>query len=94
MKELLIIAFNEAYDKLCSSVPKTKEIQKVLNIDNLSLLQLNNKINDLGISADNVVFCTKYKKPAILYNVTVDTIQVEQLYYKHNKKDITILQNI
>ena len=35
MKELLIIAFNEAYDKLCSSVPKTKEIQKVLNIENL-----------------------------------------------------------
>lgn len=93
MKELLVIAFNEAYDKLCSSVPKTKEIQKVLNIDNLSLLQLNNKINDLGISADRVVFSTKteyttlsnYEKPVILYNVICDTTETEQLEYKHNK---------
>ena len=93
MKELLVIAFNDAYDKLCSSIPKTKEIQKVLNIENLSLSQLNNKINDLGISADRVVFSTKtehiaslnYEKPVILYSVIVDTTETEQLEYKRNK---------
>ena len=62
MKELLIIAFNEAYDKLCSFVPKTKEIQKVLNIENLSLLQLNNKIKYID-------FC--FGKTWGLYHVTI-----------------------